>query len=94
MYNGEINQYPGPYGSDDVDLSNFHAWGHYSQLVWADTTNVGCVTKYCPNGLANTGPGVAPYFTVCNYSPPGNYVGEFSSVAAPGGGATVVVVGS
>lgn len=69
MYNGEINYYPA-YGVEP-DMSNFEKWGHYSQIVWKSTTSVGCATQYCPNGLANVGSGVSPYFTVCNYSPPG-----------------------
>lgn len=69
MYNNEINWYPA-YGVEP-DMSNFEKWGHYSQIVWKSTTSVGCATQYCPNGLANTGGGVSPYFTVCNYSPPG-----------------------
>ena len=69
MYNDEIGFYPG-YGSEP-DMSNFEKWGHYSQIVWKSTTAVGCATQYCPNGLANTGGDVSPYFTVCNYSPPG-----------------------
>lgn len=73
MYNGEMTQYPGPYGSDNVDTSNFAAWGHFSQIVWADTTQVGCATQYCPNGLQNAGPNTPPYFTVCNYFPPGEW---------------------
>ena len=91
MYNGEINNYPQPYGVDNPDLSNFAAWGHYSQIVWAATTSVGCATQYCPNGLQGA-PGVPPYFTVCNYSPAGNFVGQFSQVKAPLGGPTVVIV--
>ena len=69
MYNNEINYYPG-YGSEP-SMANFHLWGHFSQIVWKSTTSIGCATQYCPNGLANTGGGVSPYFTVCNYSPPG-----------------------
>jgi hypothetical protein len=69
MYNDEIGFYPG-YGSEP-DMGNFEKWGHYSQIVWKSTTGVGCATQYCPNGLANTGGNVSPYFTVCNYSPPG-----------------------
>jgi uncharacterized protein YkwD len=72
MYNDEIGWYPG-YGSEP-DMTNFEHWGHYSQIVWKSTTSVGCATQYCPNGLANTGSGVSPYFTVCNYSPPGMYL--------------------
>lgn len=73
MYNGEINFFPG-YGQNNVDLSNFGAWGHFSQLIWTDTISVGCFTADCSaTGLANTGGGVRPLFTVCNYYPPGEY---------------------
>jgi hypothetical protein len=71
MYDNEIGFYPTPYGNNNPDMTNFEKWGHYSQIVWKSTTSVGCATQYCPNGLANTGTGVSPYFTVCNYSPPG-----------------------
>ncbi len=73
MYNSEITKFPGPYGSDNVDTSNFGGWGHFSQIVWADTTAVGCATQYCPNGLVNAGPNTPPYFTVCNYFPAGKW---------------------
>lgn len=73
MYDNEIGWYPTPYGNDSPDMTNFEMWGHYSQIVWKSTTSVGCATQYCPGGLANTGSGVSPYFTVCNYSPPGVY---------------------
>jgi hypothetical protein len=39
-----------------------------TQIVWKETTSVGCATVDCSaSGLANTGGNVAPYFTVCNY---------------------------
>ncbi|KIW29186.1 uncharacterized protein PV07_05016 [Cladophialophora immunda] len=90
MYNGEINFYPA-YGVEP-DMSNFEKWGHYSQIVWKSTTSVGCATQYCPNGLANTGGNVSPYFTVCNYSPPGNFGGEYAAnVLQPGNMPTVTL---
>ncbi|OCT52425.1 SCP-like extracellular protein [Cladophialophora carrionii] len=90
MYNGEIGFYPG-YGSEP-DMSNFEKWGHYSQIVWKSTTGVGCATQYCPNGLANTGGNVSPYFTVCNYSPPGNFGGQYAeNVLQPGNVPTVTL---
>ncbi|CAL4969401.1 unnamed protein product [Urochloa decumbens] len=42
--------------------------GHYTQVVWANTTTVGCATVTCDgrNGV----------FIVCEYDPPGNLVGQ------------------
>lgn len=95
MYNGEIPFYPGynyVNGTADPDMTNFNKWGHFSQIVWNSTTKVGCFTQYCPGGLAQTNSNVRPYFTVCNYSPPGNYRNRFAmNVFAPRGDATVVI---
>ncbi|TCS42647.1 CAP domain-containing protein [Reinekea marinisedimentorum] len=49
--------------------------GHYTQIVWSDTTEVGCAVSYC-SSLENTGWSNGGYFYVCNYSPGGNYVGQ------------------
>lgn len=40
--------------------------GHYTQLVWRETTKVGCAVARSPRREV----------WVCNYDPPGNYVGE------------------
>lgn len=90
MYNDEINYYPG-YGGEP-DMGNFEKWGHYSQIVWKSTTEVGCATVHCPNGLANTGGGVSPYFTVCNYKPAGNFGGQYgANVLKPQGMPTITL---
>lgn len=49
--------------------------GHYTQIVWRDTTDVGCAMAYCSN-LENTSWTSSAYLVVCNYSPGGNYIGE------------------
>ena len=40
--------------------------GHYTQVVWRDTKEVGCGVAYCGKEQV----------WVCNYSPPGNFVGQ------------------
>ncbi|KAH7331592.1 hypothetical protein KP509_20G042000 [Ceratopteris richardii] len=42
--------------------------GHYTQIVWRDTTDVGCATQTCSTGSL---------LMICNYNPPGNYIGEW-----------------
>ncbi|MGF1643027.1 MAG: CAP domain-containing protein [Thiotrichales bacterium] len=41
--------------------------GHYTQMVWRSTTEVGCGMTVCPD---------QGQLWVCNYNPPGNWVGE------------------
>lgn len=49
--------------------------GHYTQLVWAATTHVGCAVKDCTTNSPFGGKGPWQIW-VCDYSPPGNFVGE------------------
>ncbi|XP_038888432.1 pathogenesis-related protein 1-like [Benincasa hispida] len=41
--------------------------GHYTQVVWNNSTKVGCAKVRCSNGGT---------FITCNYDPPGNVIGE------------------
>ncbi|KAL5707213.1 hypothetical protein ACHQM5_025290 [Ranunculus cassubicifolius] len=43
------------------------ACGHYTQVVWRASVNVGCGGVICNSGAT---------FIICNYSPPGNVVGR------------------
>ncbi|KAJ8257209.1 hypothetical protein GJAV_G00183090 [Gymnothorax javanicus] len=49
--------------------------GHYTQVVWAESVKVGCFSHHCGEveGLSFTGATIL----VCNYSPPGNFRGEW-----------------
>ncbi|XP_057802696.1 basic form of pathogenesis-related protein 1-like [Salvia miltiorrhiza] len=40
---------------------------HYTQVVWRDSTHLGCARRQCRNGWL---------FVICSYDPPGNYVGQ------------------
>ena len=59
----EASKYP-PGGTPGFS----EATGHFSQVVWKSTLQVGCAIRSCPNGE----------FVVCEYYPPGNYIGEFA----------------
>ena len=41
--------------------------GHYTQMIWRDTTHVGCAMTLCPD---------LGQIWVCSYNPPGNWVGQ------------------
>jgi hypothetical protein len=75
FYNNEAGNFASMYGqatpANINDESAFDGWGHFTQIVWAGTTKVGCATVHCSGGLANTGGSVSPDFTVCNYKSPG-----------------------
>ncbi len=43
--------------------------GHFTQVVWKGTREVGCGYKSCSSGWPNV--------WVCQYNPPGNYIGQF-----------------
>lgn len=59
MWFGEKSAYRG----GAVTQGNLMSVGHYTQMVWRDTTQVGCGRAVCPNGSM---------IYVCNYNPPGN----------------------
>lgn len=49
---------------------NWHDAGHYSQMVWANTTKVGCAVAR----------GAVKDFLVCRYDPIGNWRGQMAYV--------------
>lgn len=46
-----------------------HDSGHFTQLVWRDTTDVGCAAHLCPGNYG--------WYLACEYWPRGNIVGAF-----------------
>lgn len=49
--------------------------GHYTQMVWRDTRQMGCGIRDCSTGSPFQG--FANWtLVVCNYTPPGNWAGQ------------------
>ncbi|KAL7948460.1 CAP domain-containing protein [Trichoderma barbatum] len=88
-YNDEMENWTF-YGLDNPPSgSNLDAWGHFTQVVWKDSTKLGCFTAKCPAGTVL---GMQSWYTVCNYSPPGNFGGKYAeNVLKPLGHPTVTV---
>ncbi len=49
--------------------------GHFTQVVWKGTTEIGCALKTQCGGWPTT--------WVCQYNPPGNYYGQFAQNVFP-----------
>jgi hypothetical protein len=49
--------------------SQYGGCGHYTQVVWRKTLRVGCGVGECTSGSSKRA------YWVCNYDPPGNYIG-------------------
>lgn len=55
---------------------------HFTQIVWLGSHSVGCAVKTC--GTDNTiYPGMTIWYSVCNYYPAGNVIGEFNTNVLP-----------
>jgi pathogenesis-related protein 1 len=54
------------YKGETLTSGNWHASGHYTQVVWKDTKELGCAKIACKGNI----------IVVCNYDPPGNVLGQ------------------
>jgi len=65
------------YGPNTCDAGK--VCGHYTQIVWRNTTRLGCGVKQCSAATSPFGPPFDAYpwwYVVCQYEPPGNVVGQ------------------
>jgi pathogenesis-related protein 1 len=63
------------YDYDSLECDRGEMCGHYTQVVWRETSRVGCGVVTCPEleGLEEWGDAV---IVVCNYAEGGNYGGQ------------------
>lgn len=54
------------YRGEAITKTNYAPIGHYTQMVWRDTTKLGCGEALCNGTL----------LVACNYDPKGNYLGR------------------
>jgi pathogenesis-related protein 1 len=54
------------YRGEALNSSNWHKAGHYTQVVWKNTKDIGCAKVACKGNI----------IVVCNYDPPGNVLGQ------------------
>lgn len=54
------------YHGAPLTSSNWYPSGHYTQLVWKNTSHIGCAKAECGSNV----------IVVCNYDPPGNVLGQ------------------
>lgn len=50
--------------------------GHYTQLVWRNSVALGCAIERCTTGSPFAGADATWWNVVCDYAPPGNFVGQ------------------
>ncbi|PHH84359.1 hypothetical protein CDD83_2066 [Cordyceps sp. RAO-2017] len=75
LWYDEKKDFGGLYGvADPVTSGDFHKFGHFTQMVWADTGLLGCGTHLCQDGK---------WTTVCNYQNAGNVDGRFAENVLP-----------
>ncbi|KAJ1287639.1 hypothetical protein BS78_02G026100 [Paspalum vaginatum] len=56
------------YDHDTNSCAAGQTCGHYTQVVWSDSTAIGCARVVCDNS--------GGVFIICSYNPPGNVVGQ------------------
>ncbi|KAK8064248.1 hypothetical protein PG996_008900 [Apiospora saccharicola] len=52
--------------------------GHFTQLVWKDTTSVGCGARMCGGDGDSQDGSARGWYLVCEYWPRGNVIGKFT----------------
>lgn len=77
-YNDELYTYAVNSADFSTNPINYDGLLHFSQMVWKDTTEVGCSATRCDEGTGLNADVVWPvaWAVVCAYNPAGNCVGN------------------
>ena len=72
---GTISFPPSVMGTEKCDTQCYMSLhsdgcGHYTQVVWRNTTEIGCGVATCKEGALTWD------IWICNYAPPGNIAGQ------------------
>ncbi len=79
-----------PKNAASVSCAAGKVCGHYTQMIWETTTNVGCAVQYCAHGISGFS-NTPSTNIVCQYSLPGNYVNHIGGpILAPYAGLGVI----
>eukprot|EP00281_Chroomonas_sp_CCMP1168_P022975 CAMPEP_0206229044 /NCGR_PEP_ID=MMETSP0047_2-20121206/9485_1 /ASSEMBLY_ACC=CAM_ASM_000192 /TAXON_ID=195065 /ORGANISM="Chroomonas mesostigmatica_cf, Strain CCMP1168" /LENGTH=314 /DNA_ID=CAMNT_0053652313 /DNA_START=37 /DNA_END=978 /DNA_ORIENTATION=+ len=70
MWYDEVEYYDFNQPGTTINLNK--AIGHFTQVVWDTSLKLGCGVASCTNGQV----------VVCQYSPPGNYIGQYGAHVA------------
>jgi hypothetical protein len=76
VWYSEVKAYPEAYGEVEFATSN----GHFTQLVWKSSSEVG--VGLATSTAAQAG-GMTSYIVVVDFSPCGNYEGEYAENVLP-----------
>ena len=84
-YRGELTPMIPWFGKSNLPHEVFEQVGHLTQMVWKETTKVGCVSLDCGGAMTVNGKGsTMNKYTVCNYAPAGNVRDQYAAnVASP-----------
>lgn len=63
------------------DGNDFLVIGHLTQMLWDETSEVGCGLSFCENSISATGS--HQVVVACHYSPPGNFPDFLEHVLPP-----------
>lgn len=73
LWYDEVSMFESDWVNDTMDRGPKFVVGHYTQMLWADTSEIGCAASFYTTNSNNATWNHLIF--VCNYGPGGNYLG-------------------